>query len=278
MPVAIPFDSDPFSTVSWGGRRLETVLGRHSAPASICRDVGNRRSRRRPERRPGRTVCRRDTWANSSGASRAELLGRHHPQPRFPLLLKYLDASGTSRFKSIPTTPWPLEPIRPTRQNRGLDRPGGRAGEPDLCGPRPGVDRGAGRGDPRGTCQECLHGFEPSPATACSFRPERSTLGGGAARGRDSAVQRHDVPAVRLESPRPGRKAPPAARRARTGGQDFGRGPVNVCVPRPSRPCSKDVVQSNTAKRSLHTGRSGRCQCQKFVSTAGKSMRANDPV
>jgi len=76
----------------WGGRRLETVLGRHLeqdgpyAESWEVSDHGHQQSI--VETGPlagaplGRLVAERGE----------ELLGRHHPQPRFPLLLKYLDA------------------------------------------------------------------------------------------------------------------------------------------------------------------------------------------
>ena len=102
----------------------------------------------------------------------AELLGRHHPQARFPLLLKFLDAAHRLSVQVHPddgraaqlvppdvgkTEAWVVLAVEP--------------GSLIYAGLKPGVDRKmlaeAIRG---GTCQDFLHQFKPSVGD-CVFLP-----------------------------------------------------------------------------------------------------------
>lgn len=78
----------------WGGRRLESVLGRKLGPGNdfaesweICDHAEDQSVL---ENGPLAGLSLHDLVATRG----ADLLGRHHPQPRFPLLLKYLDANS----------------------------------------------------------------------------------------------------------------------------------------------------------------------------------------
>lgn len=92
-----------------------------------------------------------------------KLLGRHHPQPQFPLLFKYLDCQRTLSVQVHPND----------EQATKLDPPDlGKteawvvlAAEPGsriYAGLTPGVDRATlERELARGNCESCLHAFEP---------------------------------------------------------------------------------------------------------------------
>ena len=78
----------------WGGRRLETILGRQLEPEGIYAeswDVADHDNGQSVvEAGPLVGVSLRQLVANHG----LPLLGKHHPRPRFPLLLKFLDACG----------------------------------------------------------------------------------------------------------------------------------------------------------------------------------------
>jgi len=112
----------------------------------------------------------------------AELLGRHHPQPRFPLLFKFLDARRTLSVQVHPND----------AQAARLDPPDlGKteawvvlAADPGsflYCGLKRGFDRPAlERELNRGTVELCLHRLEPRPGD-CLFLPAGTphAIGGG---------------------------------------------------------------------------------------------------
>ncbi|HVX11136.1 MAG TPA: type I phosphomannose isomerase catalytic subunit [Pirellulales bacterium] len=156
----------------WGGRRLGETLGKpigegddYAESWEVCDRAGDQSLvatgplRGRPL---GELVQMRG----------AELLGRHAPQPRFPLLFKFLDAQKTLSVQVHPhddhaqllsppdlgkTEAWVVLEAQPgsliyAGLKRGFDRP---ALERELA---------------RGTCELCLHRFEPRPGD-CVFLP-----------------------------------------------------------------------------------------------------------
>ncbi len=161
-----------FRRYLWGGRRLETVLGKqlgdgqdyaeswevvdHGEDQSVIADgplAGTTL---------GELVARRGE----------ELLGRHHPQSRFPLLFKFLDANRDLSVQVHPD-----------------DEAAAKLDPPDLgkteawvilhadpgsliyAGLKRGFDRAAlEREVNRGTTELCLHRFEPQ-AGDCVFIP-----------------------------------------------------------------------------------------------------------
>ena len=155
----------------WGGRRLETALGKSLPPgndwgkAGRFRTMGPIRARSSSGRWPA------PRWAACRSAGRCAA-GRHHPQPSFPLLLKFIDACQTLSVQVHP------DDARAAR----LDPPdGGKTeawfvvdaapGSKIYAGLKPGINR------PRllaaieqGTCEECLNAFAASPGD-CVFVP-----------------------------------------------------------------------------------------------------------
>jgi mannose-6-phosphate isomerase len=173
MEVLYPLRFRPlFRRYIWGGRRLGTLLGKPIGPADdyaesweIC-DHG-----------PDQSVVQ---WGRLAGVTLGqlvrergeELLGRHPPQERFPLLLKFLDAHGTLSVQVHP------DDARASR----LDPPdlgkteswvvlAADQGGTIYAGLKPGVGREAlAEAIRQRTCQQLLHQFQPEVGD-CVFLP-----------------------------------------------------------------------------------------------------------
>src|SRR3989304_1162494 len=96
MMMLYPLRFHPFyKQYIWGGRRLETSLGKvlgsgnnYAESWEIC-DHGTDQSVVAWGHLAGKTLT---SLVAEHGR---ELLGRHYPRPHFPLLLKFLDAAQT---------------------------------------------------------------------------------------------------------------------------------------------------------------------------------------
>jgi mannose-6-phosphate isomerase len=148
----------------WGGRRLGTVLGKqlgdgdHFAESWEVVDHG-----------ADQTVVAEGpltgTALHDLVMQRGEsLFGRHHPQSQFPLLFKFLDAQQTL---SVQVHPNDVQASRLSPPDLGKTEawvvlaaePGGKI----YAGLQPGVDRETlERHLASGTCDACLHQFEPT--------------------------------------------------------------------------------------------------------------------
>ncbi len=166
----------------WGGRRLETVLGKplpegdDYAESWELADHGEDQTVVSTGPLSGTTMRSLVTqWGPS-------LLGRHFPQTQFPLLFKFLDAH---RSLSVQVHPNDEQAARLTPPDRGKTEawvvlhadPGSRI----YAGLKPSVDRQTLRDSSvRGTLSECLHSFEPA-AGDCLLIPAGSVhaLGAG---------------------------------------------------------------------------------------------------
>lgn len=174
MCIAYPLRFQPIlRRYLWGGRRLGTVLGKPIGPESdyaesweIC------------DRAADQSVV---LAGPSAGAMLGDLvrchgqtlLGRHHPQPRFPLLFKFLDCHQTLSIQVHPN-----------------DRQAAQLTPPDLgkteawvildaapdsliyAGLKPGVDRRElAQLVAEGRCEQCLHHFHPEPGDCILLPP-----------------------------------------------------------------------------------------------------------
>lgn len=164
MPSLYPLRFEPIlRRYLWGGRRLGTVLGKPIADGDDYAE-----SWEVSDHGADRSVVANGPLAGTTLAELVarrgrELLGRHAPQARFPLLLKFLDAQETLSVQVHPddaraarlnppdlgkTEAWVVLAAEPgsliyAGLKRGFDR---RALERELA---------------RGTCELCLHRFEP---------------------------------------------------------------------------------------------------------------------
>jgi mannose-6-phosphate isomerase len=92
-----------------------------------------------------------------------EVFGRHHPQPRFPLLFKFLDAQRTL---SVQVHPDDEQAAKLNPPDLGKTEAwvvlAAEPGSLIYAGLKPGIDRAAfEREIARGACDLCLHSFEP---------------------------------------------------------------------------------------------------------------------
>ena len=152
-----------FRRYLWGGRRLESSLGKQLGPGhdwaeswEICDHAADQS---------------RVQFGPLAGTSLGEL-GRHHPQPRFPLLLKFLDAA---QRLSVQVHPDDARAARLSPPDLGKTEAWvileAEPGSLIYAGLRPGVDRRAlAAAIGQGRCQDCLNVFPPSVGD-CIFLP-----------------------------------------------------------------------------------------------------------
>ena len=156
----------------WGGRRLETLLNKRLGDGSDYAE-----SWEIADHDHGQSVVANGPLAGTTlhelVATRGkELLGKHAPQPRFPLLFKFLDCQ---RDLSVQVHPNDAAAARLTPPDLGkteawviLDaQPGSRV----YAGLKHGCDRAALEAAVlQGNTAECLHSFEARPGE-CLFIP-----------------------------------------------------------------------------------------------------------
>lgn len=156
----------------WGGHRLRELLGK---PVPEGQTVAE--SWEIVDRGPDQSVVVNGPLAGTTLGQLVqqrgpELLGRHHPQPRFPLLMKFLDAAQNLSVQVHPDD----------EMARTLDPPDwgkteawvvlhAELGSRIYAGLKRGFDRAAlEREVLRGTTELCLHSFEPRVGD-CVFLP-----------------------------------------------------------------------------------------------------------
>ncbi len=161
-----------FRRYLWGGRKLGTLLGKSIGPEKDYAE-----SWEVVDRQADQSLVAAGTLAGKSlhelvEVHGAALLGRHHPQPRFPLLFKFLDCEKTLSVQVHPSD----------AAAAGLDPPDlgkteawvvldAEPGSLIYAGLKRGFDHAAlAREVYRGTCELCLHRFEPQPGD-CIFLP-----------------------------------------------------------------------------------------------------------
>jgi mannose-6-phosphate isomerase len=159
-----------FKEYVWGGRRLGTVLGkpigdgdRYAESWEIV-DHGTDQSVVADGPLAGHTL---HELVTNYGP---ELFGRHHPQPQFPLLLKFLDAQLTL---SVQVHPNDAQGAKLTPPDLGKTEAwvvlAAEPGSKIYAGLKPGVDRAQlERALTAGDCDACLHQLEPR-AGDCIF-------------------------------------------------------------------------------------------------------------
>ena len=156
----------------WGGRRFATVFGRDLPPGDDYAE-----SWELVDRGPEQTLVAGGPLAGTALGTLVrergrELLGRHAPLARFPLLFKFLDAC---RDLSVQVHPDDARAARLSPPDRGKTEawyvvaaaPGSRI----YAGLRHGVTGADLAAAIRaGRCEELLHAFEPRPGD-CVFIP-----------------------------------------------------------------------------------------------------------
>lgn len=156
----------------WGGRRLSTELGKSLGPGDDYAE-----SWELADHQSGQSVVAGGPLAGQTlhhlvARHGPELFGRHDPQPRFPLLFKFLDCQQDLSVQVHPNDAAAarLDPPDLGKTEAWLvlsAQPGSRV----YAGLKPGYDRAAVDGALRsGHIERCLHSFEPR-AGDCIFIP-----------------------------------------------------------------------------------------------------------
>ena len=249
MPALYPLQFRPiFRDYLWGGRRLETLLGKplgegeHFAESWEVVDHGKDQSVVENGPLAGTTL---HELVEASGP---QLLGRHAPQPRFPLLFKFLDAQKTLSVQVHPND----------EQAARLDPPdlgkteawvvlAAESGSKIYAGLKRGFDREAlAREVHRGTCELCLHAFEPLPGD-CVFIPAGTVHALGAGLVVAEIQQASDTTYRLFDWNRvDARTGQPRELHVEQGLEviDYDRGPVDPVEPRPTdRPGVERLVE-----------------------------------
>jgi mannose-6-phosphate isomerase len=231
----------------WGGRRLESCLGKAIGPGNdyaesweVC-DHGADQS-----------IVDHGPLAGTSLGELVrcrgqELLGRAAPQERFPLLVKFLDAS---HVLSVQIHPDDEQAAQQTPPDLGKTEAWIiLAAEPDskvYAGLRPGVDRQQLEAAiAEGTCERLLHCFQPRPGD-CLFIPAGTVhaLGNGLL---VAEIQQSSDTTFRLfDWNRVGPDGRPRPLHVEQGlaVTDFQRGPINPQKPQPTdRPWVSRLVE-----------------------------------
>lgn len=173
MSPLYPFKFHPvFKRYLWGGRRLGTVLGKPIGPGEDYAE-----SWEVVDHPQGQSVVSNGPLAGTPLSKLvtergSELFGRHAPQPRFPLIFKYLDCQ---RDLSVQVHPNDFAAARLDPPDLGkteawlvLDaQPGSRV----FAGLKSAIDRETlAREVAKGRTELCLHSFE-ARAGQCIFIP-----------------------------------------------------------------------------------------------------------
>jgi mannose-6-phosphate isomerase len=214
----------------WGGRKFETSLGRALDPGEnyaesweIC-DHATDQS----------VVCHGPlagvTLAELVARHGRELLGRNHPQPRFPLIAKFLDARQTLSVQVHPNDAQAarLNPPDSGKTEAWVILEADAEGQ-IYAGLKPGVDRPTLEHAVRnGLCADCLHSFHPQ-AGDCVFLPAGTVHSMGAGLLAAEIQQSSDTTFRLFDWNRPGPDGKPRPLHIEQGLQvvNYEIGPVN---------------------------------------------------
>lgn len=237
----------------WGGRRLESVLGK-ALPAGddyaesweVC------------DRGDDQTVVATGPLAGTPLGQlvqqrAAELLGKHAGCPRFPLLVKFLDCQRTLSVQVHPTD---AQGAQLTPPDLGKTEAwlvlAAEPGSIIYAGLKRGFDRASlARELERGTCELCLHRFEPRVGDVV-FIPAGTVHALGAGLVIAEIQQSSDVTYRLFDWNRVGADGRPRPLHIAESLAviDFDRGPVSPVVPAPIAPgierlvaCDKFVIE-----------------------------------
>jgi mannose-6-phosphate isomerase len=173
MSALYPLRFEPiFRRYLWGGRKLGTLFGKaigegnDYAESWEVVDRDDDRSRVIAGSFAGTTLSK---LVKEQGP---ELLGRHHPQSRFPLLFKFLDCTKVLSVQVHPSDELAAKMNPPDfGKTEAWVVIAAEPGSLIYAGLKRGMDRAAlEREVQRGTCELCLNRFEPEPGD-CLFLP-----------------------------------------------------------------------------------------------------------
>jgi len=237
MATLYPLRFEPlFKRYLWGGRRLETVLGKQLPSGNDYAEswevVDHDSAQSRVAAGPLQGTALRQIVSQWG----AELFGRHHPQPRFPLLFKFLDSSKVLSVQVHPEDAAAalLDPPDLGKTEAWLVL----HAEPEAivyAGLKRGIDRSALESEiVQGNVENCLHTVRPQVGD-CLFIPAGvvHALGAGFV---IAEIQQASNTTFRLHDwNRVGPDGQPRELHIEQSLQsiDFGRGPIQPQKPQP---------------------------------------------
>jgi mannose-6-phosphate isomerase len=243
MPSLYPFRFQPiFRRYLWGGRRLGSVLGKAIGEENCAEswevvDHGEDQSIVTDGPLAGTTLGQ---LVRDHGA---ELFGRDDPQPSFPLLWKFLDAAKMLSLQVHPNDEQAARLIPPDLgKTEAWVVLAAEPGSLIYAGLKRGFDRAAlEREIHRGTCELCLHRFEPRVGD-CVFIPAGTVHAIGAGLLVAEIQQASDTTYRLFDWNRVCPDGKPRELHVEQGldAIDFGRGPVS-----PQQPMATDNPKSS---------------------------------
>ncbi len=270
----------------WGGRRLAALLGKPLGPGDDYAeswevvDHGEDQSVVQYGPLAGATL------AELVRARGGDLLGRHAPRERFPLLLKFLDGQ---KPLSVQVHPNDAQAARQSPPDAGKTEAwvvlAAEPGSLIYAGLRPGVDRPAlQQAVHQGTCEPLLHRFEPAVGD-CVFLPAGTVHALGAGLLVAEIQQSSDTTFRLFDWNRAGPDGKPRPLHVQQALEviDFGRGPETPQAPRdtPTRgeqllvECEQFVLRRRRVDQPQTVGGHDRCH---ILSVIEGSLRVeSDP-
>ncbi len=280
MPSLYPLRFEPIlRRYLWGGRRLADVLGKSLPPRDDYAESWEIVDRIADQSRVLAGTLAGMSLGELVQSHGAELLGRNHPLPRFPLLFKFLDAQKTLSVQVHPTDQQAAHCTPPdlgkTEAWVVLDA---QPGSVIYAGLKRGFDRPAlEREIHRGTCQLCLHRIEPRVGD-CIFLPAGTVHALGQGLVIAEIQQSSDITYRLFDWNRVGPDGQPRPLHVAAGlaVTDFGRGPVQPQMPqRTERPhverlaeCDKFVLDRWNFDTPQTIGGDDRCHLLAVLSGA----------
>jgi mannose-6-phosphate isomerase len=288
MSMLYPLRFHPlYKRYIWGGRKFETSLGRALGPGEnyaesweICDHAADQS-----------VVCRGPLAGATLGELVArhgrELLGRNHPQPRFPLIAKFLDARQTL---SVQVHPNDAQAARLNPPDSGKTEAWiileAEAEGLIYAGLKPGVYRPTLQSAIReGRCADCLHSFHPQ-AGDCVFLPAGTVHSMGAGLLAAEIQQSSDTTFRLFDWNRLGPDGKPRPLHIEQGLQavDYEMGPIN---PQPAQAadragasrlvaCDKFVLDRFTFDAPRKIGGDDRCHI--LIILEGSLLVEGDPA
>jgi mannose-6-phosphate isomerase len=271
----------------WGGKRLAAELGKPLEPGQSCAE-----SWEISDHGPDQSVVEFGVLAGTTLGELVrqrgeELLGRHHPQKNFPLLLKYLDAAELLSVQVHPTDALAakLDPPDLGKTEAWVVMQTGPEGIV-YAGLKPGVDRATlVEAVRRGTCDRHMHSFRPAPGD-CIFL-KAGTLHAFGKGVLVAEIQQSSDATFRLfDWNRVGPDGKPRTLHVEKGLEaiNFDRGPVGPCQPTPTdRPeverlvaCKEFVLDRWSFDAPVTIGGDRRCHVLAVLS--GKVEIEGDPA
>lgn len=272
----------------WGGRRLQTVLGKSLPPGEDYAESWEIADHPAGQSIVAAGALKGATLQELVAHHGHELLGKHAPQPRFPLLFKLLDAQ---KVLSVQVHPTDAAAAKLTPPDLGKTEawvvlhaePGSRV----YAGLQPGCDRATlERAVANQTSEACLHSFEPR-AGDCLFIPAGvvHALGAGLViaeiqQASDTTFRLYDWNRVGADG-----KSRPLHIEQSLNAIDYQIGPVNPQQPRVTQhegweraelvQCSKFVLERWQLTAPNQLGGDGRCYLICVIE--GQLNITNDP-